>query len=453
MNDNFDENNFGVNNENTENESTEVTYEPQNITLEESTLESVAQTVTNAEVPKSKKRSAFWRIIAICLAAVLVVGAISFGIYSASKMIGSLFDGRILNNTQLGTMGGTQLTVNKSELDVNASDVTKATYAAYDSSLLIQAYADSSASTLASTGSGVLWTADGYVVTCNHVVEGFSTIKVTFTDGSSYFAESMATDPATDLALLKVTLPEGSETCPITARDTQKSALMLGETVIAIGNPLGYLTNTVTNGILSSLERSISVEGTNMMLMQISAAVNSGNSGGGLYDINGSLIGIVNAKISDIDVEGIGFAIPIDTVINVATQLAEKGYVSGRPQIGIDCEHVTTSNCREVFQRYPDLADYAVVSSGIWGTTIYPGVYVVGTNSIIYPENSQETLKYGDRIYQIADDNGNFTTIENDDTVRSFISSMKVGDTLHITVMRGGRAVNVSVILGEKTSN
>ena len=299
----------------------------------------------------------------------------------------------------------------------------------------------------------MLWTQDGYVVTCNHVVEGYSTIKVTFTDGSSYFAESISTDPITDLALLKITLAEGSEVLPVSVRNTEKSQLMLGETVIAIGNPLGYLTNTVTDGILSSLEREISVEGTDMLLMQISAAVNSGNSGGGLFDINGSLIGIVNAKIAGNDVEGIGFAIPIDTVIDVITQLADKGYVSGRPQIGINLVNVTSYNYREVFSTYPELEKYAVVSSGRWGaTSINPGVYIVNiSESITYKDGSSEVLKFGDKIYQIADDNESFTVVEDGDTMLNFIASMKVGDTLHITVMRSGKAVTVPVILGEKT--
>ncbi len=425
----------------------------EDITESESTQgEPVATSEDEKSKPK-KRSSPFWRIGVLALAAAIIIGAISLGIYSACKLLGGLLDSSNYNESEIGTLGGTNITVNMSDLDVNASELTKATYAAYDSSLLIQAYTDSSATSLASTGSGVLWTSDGYVVTCNHVVEGFTTIKVTFTDGSSYFAEGMATDPATDLALLKITIPEGSTTRPITARNTEKSKLMLGETVIAIGNPLGYLTSTVTDGILSSLERSISVEGSNMVLMQINAAVNSGNSGGGLFDINGSLIGIVNAKISDVDVEGIGFAIPIDTVIDVVSQLASKGYVSGRPEIGIDYAQVTSSNYRTVFSKFPELADYASASSGRWGTTIYPGVYVVGVDSDIkYAEDSDGVLQYGDRIYRLSDEKGNYLTVESGDSIRSILSASKVGDKIIVTVMRNGRTVNVSVILSEKTT-
>ncbi len=409
-----------------------------------------------SDIPNKKKsRSTLVCITAIVVAIAVIICALSAGVFALSGIVDKLGSlGGLNDPSNMNSISGTKLTVSKSDLDVAQNAVSKATYAAYDSTLLIEAYADSSASELAGTGSGVLWTADGYVVTCNHVVEGYSTIKVTFTDGTSYFAESMATDPLTDLAVLKITLAEGSEVLPVTVRDTSKSPLMLGETVIAIGNPLGYLTNTVTDGILSSLEREISVEGTDMLLMQISAAVNSGNSGGGLFDINGSLIGIVNAKISGTDVEGIGFAIPIDTVVNVITQLADKGYVSGRPQIGIEFVVLSKYNYREVFSEYPDLEKYAVVSSGRWGSTsINPGIYIVGTSeSIKYLEGTDKTLEFGDRIYLMADDHDNSIEADGSDTIQNFLADMKVGDTIHITVMRGGKAITVSVVLGEKTA-
>ncbi len=404
------------------------------------------------EKKKKKKKSAIVCITAICVSLAIIIGSLAIGALAVNGIVDGL---NKLNTPPINSLSGTKLTVSKSDIDVAQNAVSKATYKAYDSTLLIEAFADKSASTLAGTGSGVLWSADGYVVTCNHVVEGYETIKVTFTDGSSYFAEGIANDPITDLAVLKITLAEGSEVLPVTARDTSKNELMLGETVIAIGNPLGYLTNTVTDGILSSLEREITVEGTTMMLMQISAAVNSGNSGGGLFDINGSLIGIVNAKIAGDDVEGIGFAIPIDTVIDVVTQLADKGYVSGRPQIGVNLVTVTTYNYQSVFKEYPDLQEYATGGRGMWGQTqIIPGVYVVSTSeSIKYDQDSDTKLKFGDRIYTIATDDDNFVQVEDSSSIQNFLVSLKVGDTLHITVMRGGKAVTASVILGEKTNS
>ena len=400
---------------------------------------------------KTQKKSALVCITAIVISLAIIVTALSAGAFAIDSIISKI--GNFGSNSGLSSIDGPKLTVNKSHLEVPMNAVSKATYAAYDSTLLIEAYADSSASTLAGTGSGVLWSEDGYIVTCNHVVEGYETIKVTFTDGTSFFAEAMANDPITDLAVLKITLPEGSEVLTVTVRDTSKTGLTLGETVIAIGNPLGYLTNTVTDGILSSLEREITVEGTDMVLMQISAAVNSGNSGGGLFDINGSLMGIVNAKIAGEDIEGIGFAIPIDTVIDVATQLIDKGYVSGRPQIGVNLVTVTNYNYSEVFKNYPELKEFATTSSGRWGmSSIIPGVYVISTSeSIKYAKDSKETLKLGDRLYQIASNDGNFITVEDGQSIQNFIAAQKVGDILHLTIMRSGKAVTVTIILGEKT--
>ncbi|MBQ1226368.1 MAG: trypsin-like peptidase domain-containing protein, partial [Clostridia bacterium] len=349
---------------------------------------------TNSVAPQKKqKKSALVCITVIAVSLAIIFSALSAGAFAINSILGKI--GNFGYGGPLANIDGPRLTVNKSDLEVPMNAVSKATYAAYDSTLLIEAYTDSSASTLAGTGSGVLWGVKenaGFIVTCNHVVEGYETIKVTFTDGTSFFAKAMANDSLTDLAVLKITLPEGSEVLPVTVRDTEKTKLTLGETVIAIGNPLGYLTNTVTDGILSSLEREISVEGTNMVLMQISAAVNSGNSGGGLFDINGSLIGIVNAKIAGDDVEGIGFAIPIDTVIDVATQLIDKGYVSGRPQIGVNLVTVTNYNYSAVFKEYPELKEFATTSSGRWGSSIIPGVYVLSTaDTIKYAKDCKET--------------------------------------------------------------
>ncbi|MBP3333771.1 MAG: trypsin-like peptidase domain-containing protein [Clostridia bacterium] len=419
-------------------------------TLEEPSRNAFDTMNTPKEAPRKekKKRSALVCVTAIAVSFAIIFSALAAGAFAIDSIIGKLGPSQALSS-----IDGPKLTVNKSDLEIPMNDVSKATYAAYDSTLLIEAYVDSSASTLAGTGSGVLWSADGYIVTCNHVVEGYQTIKVTFTDGTSFFAEAMANDPITDLAVLKISLPANSEILPVTVRDTSKTRLTLGETVIAIGNPLGYLTNTVTDGILSSLEREITVEGTNMVLMQISAAVNSGNSGGGLFDINGSLMGIVNAKIAGDSVEGIGFAIPIDTVIDVATQLIDKGYVSGRPQIGVNLVTITNHNYADVFKNYPELREFATTSSGRWGmSSIIPGIYVLSTSeSIKYADGSEEKLKLGDRLYQIATDDGNFVTIDDQQSIQNFLVEQKVGDTIHLTVMRGGKALTVSVVLGEKT--
>jgi serine protease Do len=155
-------------------------------------------------------------------------------------------------------------------------------------------------------------------------------IEVTLNNGDVYAASLIATDSKTDLAVIKI------ETTGLTAAILGDSdALVVGEDAIAIGNPLGELGGTVTNGIISALDREVTVEGQKMNLLQTNAAINPGNSGGGLFNAKGELIGIVSAKSSGTDIEGLGFAIPVNDVKEVVVQLIEKGYVAGRPALGV----------------------------------------------------------------------------------------------------------------------
>jgi len=158
-------------------------------------------------------------------------------------------------------------------------------------------------------GSGVIISSDGYIVTNNHVIEGASKITVRLKNGVEHEAALIGRDSKTDLAVLKI---QESGLQSAVFGDSDK--LVVGELVVAIGNPLGKLGGTVTDGIISALSRNISVEGQMMNLLQTSAAVNPGNSGGGLFNRYGELIGIVNAKSSGSDIEGLGFAIPINVV-------------------------------------------------------------------------------------------------------------------------------------------
>ena len=160
------------------------------------------------------------------------------------------------------------------------------------------------------------------------------------TDGTEFNAKLVGTDELTDVAVIKIT----SQKALSTAKFGQSNMLAVGEDVVAIGNPLGKLGGTTTNGIISAVERDIVVNGNAMKLLQTNAAVNPGNSGGGLFNMAGELIGIVNAKYSDDNVEGLAFAIPSDTVKNVATQLLENGYVKGRPTLGITVTEYSKSH-------------------------------------------------------------------------------------------------------------
>ena len=185
-------------------------------------------------------------------------------------------------------------------------------------------------------GSGVIVGRDGdydtyYIVTNNHVIDGATQIRVALRSGDKYDARLIATDVRGDIAVISI---EESQTLNI-ATWGNSDTLQVGEDLIAIGNPLGSLGGTVTKGILSSTARSIAVGSNTMTLLQTDTAINPGNSGGGLFNMRGELIGVVNAKTSDEQVEGICFAIPANTARSIFTELLENGYVAGRVSLGI----------------------------------------------------------------------------------------------------------------------
>ena len=156
-------------------------------------------------------------------------------------------------------------------------------------------------------GSGVIISENGYIITNHHVIDGARSITVRLTDGSEFAATLIGSNADKDIALLKI-----SATGLRAAVLGSSEALVVGQEVVAIGNPLGSLGGTVTDGIISALDRTVVIDGHRMTLMQTNAAINPGNSGGGLFNRAGELIGIVNAKQADTGIEGLGFAIPID---------------------------------------------------------------------------------------------------------------------------------------------
>lgn len=179
-------------------------------------------------------------------------------------------------------------------------------------------------------GSGVIISGDGYIVTNNHVIDGARKITVRLRSGETYPATLVGTDAKTDVAVVKIEA-SGLQAAVFGNSDN----LVVGETAVAIGNPLGELGGTVTDGIISALDREIEIDGQPMRLLQTNAAINPGNSGGGLFNARAELIGIVNAKSSGSDVEGLGFAIPANTAKKIAEQLIEHGYVTGRAKLGV----------------------------------------------------------------------------------------------------------------------
>ena len=275
-------------------------------------------------------------------------------------------------------------------------------------------------------GSGVIISSDGYILTCAHVVSGASNITVSIGD-KDYPATLVGEDTTSDIAVVKV---DASGLTPATVGNSDN--LKVGESVMAVGNPLGELGGTVTSGIVSALNRSVSIQGSSsvntMSLIQMDASVSPGNSGGGLFNMNGELIGLVNAKSSSSDAEGLGFAIPINDAIQVAQDLLENGYVSGRPYMGITYIAVT------------DAQTAAQLNVNAYG------VYVVDV--VQGGPADKAGLQAGDRIVSV---DGSEVATQSD--LGTLMQQHTAGDTLSITVARDGQMQTVSLTLGEKNAS
>lgn len=268
-------------------------------------------------------------------------------------------------------------------------------------------------------GSGVIMTSDGYIITNQHVVEGASTITVTLSDDTEYPATLVGSDSVNDIAVIKI---EAEGLTPAVMGNSDN--LVVGQSVIAVGNPMGVLGGTVTNGIISALNRDVTVNNQKMTLIQTNAAISPGNSGGGLFDANGQLIGIVNAKSSGSNTEGLGFAIPINTALSVATDLIDNGYVTGRPALGITVVDVQDSQTA---------AQMGVSSAGVY-------VYQVNEGSGAEAAGIQP----GDRIIAVEN-----VLVENKEQVSEEVRNHNVGDTIQLQIARDGNIMNVEVTLGE----
>ena len=275
-------------------------------------------------------------------------------------------------------------------------------------------------------GSGVIISSDGYILTCAHVVDGASTITVTIGD-KDYTATLVGEDTTSDIAVIKI---DADGLTPATVGNSD--SLKVGQSVMAVGNPLGELGGTVTGGMISALNRSVTIQGSSsvntMSLIQMDASVSPGNSGGGLFNMNGELVGIVNAKSSSSDAEGLGFAIPINDAIKVAQELLENGYVTGRPYLGITYLAVTDAQ-----------------TASQLGVNAY-GVYVV---EVVKGGPAEKAgLQAGDRIVSVDG-----TEIASKDDLGTLMQKHAAGDTLSITIARDGQMQMVNVTLGEKTAS
>lgn len=277
--------------------------------------------------------------------------------------------------------------------------------------------------TSTASGSGVIISEDGYIVTNNHVVEGAANenaVLVKLYNGESYIAKIIGMDARTDLAVLKI----DAKNLPYSSF-TDSSELVMGEDVIAIGNPLG-LGISCSNGIISALEKEIYINNVYLTVIQTNAAVNEGNSGGGLFDLNGNVVGIVNAKKSanssyETTVEGMGYAIPSNTVKRIVSEIVDNGYVKDRAALGIK---------------------------------VYTGDSYYATNGVIVTEVTkggsaeQAGIKANDIITAIDG-----TVVNSYADLSKILDTKTVGQKVEITVNRDGQLKQFEVTLQQSVSN
>ena len=376
-----------------------------------------SETPINFTIPEKKKKTKEKFVtkkffIFTLIFAMVFSAAVGAGAYAISS---ALFD-NTSNSKALKTTNYNLTKATGSELSIqeiiakNENSVVAITTGSVSTDSWARQYVTNGA------GSGVIYSKDGYILTNNHVINGASTIKVTLHDGTSYDATLVATDEQSDVAVIKI---DAKDLIPVSLGDS--SSVSVGDLAVAICNPLGTLAGTATDGIVSGLEREITLEGKNMTLLQTSASINPGNSGGGVFDQYGNLIGLVVAKSAGSDVEGLGFAIPVNTVKEVADSLIKNGYVAGRPVAGISIVDLTSAS---------EAMKYGVSVTG---------VYIQEVNG----KNAKDAgLKAGDLIYMLDGEK-----VTGSSMFVKQIQKHKVGDKVKITVVRNDQMQDIEVVL------
>lgn len=369
------------------------------------------------KVKKPKKSASRGFVIGALIIAITATAALGFGggmVYSnLSKPGGSMSVNKVeANATDVNSsrIEGTATSV----VQKAADSVVEITTESVVSGSFNRQYVSSGA------GSGVIISEDGYIVTNNHVISGANAIKVTLRDGqTTYDAELIGTDAANDIALLKV---DATGLSAATFGDS--STLAVGDYVVAIGNPLGQLGGTVTDGIISALAREVTIDEQSMTLLQTNAEINPGNSGGGLFDANGNLIGIVNAKSSATEIEGIGFAIPINNVFDIIDDLKSYGYVTGEVDLGMEFVDINST----------ETAFYYGVNK--------TGCYVL---SVAADSNADKAgFRAGDLVQKVGD-----TEVKTTAEIKAAIKDKEVGDKVKFTVIRNNKTIDIELTLAE----
>ena len=366
-----------------------------------------------------KKMSRGMRIGAFALAAVLLLGGAFAGGYAVRNLGGGESTSIYVSNREpvevktVAVDGKTQMSFS----ELYKANVNSCV------SINVSATANiwgQEAQVMASSGSGFIITSDGYIVTNYHVIDGGTTVKVTLYDGTTYDAKIVGGDSEYDIAVLKIDADE--ELTPVVVGDSD--ALAVGDDIAAIGNPLGELTFSMSEGIVSTTNRLINVDGTPFNMIQITAAVNAGNSGGPLFNTYGELVGIVSAKLSssgsssEASVEGLGFAIPINDVKSMIEDIMANGYVTNKPYMAIYGTNFSTTMNPSV-----------PAESGLYVTSVEKGGAA-----------AKAGLQAGDVIVKIGDDD--ITSMDDWEAVRK---SYSAGDTVTVEFYRGSEKMTAEL--------
>lgn len=392
-----------------------------------------ATEVPNYYAPEEKKprersgeahRSGTLKLACMCLVCALVGGLVG-GFISWNAVKGNLADGTAKDNS-VKPISGTTVGKRVSTETASANEIyelgCKQTVGVSLESTRANIFGQQSASAVA--GTGFIITPDGYIMTNYHVIESAQKsehkIQVLFKDKSSFEAKIVGFDEDNDVAVLKI---DASDLSPVSIGNSDDIAV--GDSVFAIGNPLGELDFSMTSGRVSALDRSITIErnGTAINMFQFDAAINSGNSGGPVYNESGEVIGIATAKVGSSGVEGLGFAIPINDAADIANELITKGYVSGKAYMGVNIDNRYTS----VYAQYYSMPE---------------GAYVYNVESGGCAEKSG--LAAGDIITKVGSE-----AIGGYSDLNAAIKSFKAGESTEIVVYRGGEYVKLSITFDE----
>ncbi len=378
-------------------------------------------------IPKPKKRSFFKTPVFAAIVSAVLTSALCFGIFAAAfqsfnkveKPEGNVLSiGGTPQESQIKNTATTAVNTSKMSIPDIYDKVSPAVVSIISTSAGNSSYFQSSGAS--SSGSGVILSADGYIVTNNHVIDGASIITVKTTANQSFDAQVVGKDARTDLAVLKVS---SEQTLPF-AELGDSSVLRVGDMALAIGNPLQEaLASTLTVGYISAINRTMVIEDRQMTMLQTDAAINPGNSGGALINVYGQVIGINTAKSTGYDVEGLGFAIPINEAIPVIESIIENGYVKGRPLVGITGIDVT-----EQISKANDLPIGVYVASVIEGGAAQLGGIQAG--DVILKFDGKE-VKSIDEINELRDEH-------------------QVGDKVNVEVSRNGIKKKLTIELQEE---